>query len=423
MQASSVEESVTSSVGDFVIQLVRNDFTISTISLSPSYTDDITLTVYSNGSASYDWWSNYTDPPGPRLGESRRGVFPTSQISELRDILIDEGFPDLQSRYYDDYYEHWTRGTSQREIRLIDSGGAITSSVFEWNSAYGIIPRSSTTLDNFVWALRVGESQLPNVSAELALLDQGEGIFMADAYIVNAENRTSYSNWSGLPWDVKIVYSNGTTAYPGCPGRILTWGDTIIPANSTIPLNYYFLEQFNFTEFGQGEAVFVSFIPLSYGGSGGNIPFSNFSMMEIRGDVAYLTTDSRSRPLELGPFSVSPMSGTVGTAFAFNASGVDWDGTPIFNGSFRWDWDDDGAWDTDWSNSTTAEHGYSAPGTYVVRLAAENSEGVVRTSMQVVVVSAVPVPNVGPLTATLFTVISMLVVLRLLRGTKPHNDA
>lgn len=55
-------------------------------------------------------------------------------------------------------------------------------------------------------------------------------------------------------------------------------------------------------------------------------------------------------------FTVSPAAGTVITEFGFDA------GTSTTNGEsleFRWDWDNDGVWDTPWSSSAAITHRYS----------------------------------------------------------------
>jgi len=41
----------------------------------------------------------------------------------------------------------------------------------------------------------------------------------------------------------------------------------------------------------------------------------------------------------------------------------------------RWDWEDDGVWDTDWSAVKTASHAYAASGTYTIRLEVRDTSG------------------------------------------------
>ena len=61
-----------------------------------------------------------------------------------------------------------------------------------------------------------------------------------------------------------------------------------------------------------------------------------------------------------------PYSGTVGEDIIFNASdSYDPDGDIV---GYRWDWTNDGVWDTNWSSSPITTHCYFTAGNYTVRL-------------------------------------------------------
>lgn len=66
-------------------------------------------------------------------------------------------------------------------------------------------------------------------------------------------------------------------------------------------------------------------------------------------------------------FRVTPSSGDTDTVFVANASESldlehDWDL------SYRWDWQGDGTWDTDWSSAEAANHRFPQAGDYTIRL-------------------------------------------------------
>ena len=89
--------------------------------------------------------------------------------------------------------------------------------------------------------------------------------------------------------------------------------------------------------------------------------------------------------------TVSPLTGTIATEFAFNASmSVDLEdsGSALL---FRWDWENDGTWDTAWGNTGTASLQFSSPGFYSVRVAARDAAGLDNEA-----VAAVEVTNVYP---------------------------
>lgn len=68
-------------------------------------------------------------------------------------------------------------------------------------------------------------------------------------------------------------------------------------------------------------------------------------------------------------FTVSPARGPVNTVFQFDGSGSsDPDLTSAYALDYRWDWQDDGTYDTSWWQNVTPSHTFTAPGTYTVRL-------------------------------------------------------
>jgi hypothetical protein len=54
-------------------------------------------------------------------------------------------------------------------------------------------------------------------------------------------------------------------------------------------------------------------------------------------------------------FDVTPASGTILTDFSFDAGGSSFAADDY---EYRWDWENDGVWDTDWSTAATATHRY-----------------------------------------------------------------
>jgi len=69
-----------------------------------------------------------------------------------------------------------------------------------------------------------------------------------------------------------------------------------------------------------------------------------------------------------------PYSGVTGETVDFEGSGTDTDGEIT---GYRWDFTNDGVWDTEWTTSTTATHTYnpSADQDYIVKLEVKDNEG------------------------------------------------
>ena len=67
-----------------------------------------------------------------------------------------------------------------------------------------------------------------------------------------------------------------------------------------------------------------------------------------------------------------PYSARTNIAINFDASGsTDLDGSVV---GYRWDWTNDGSWDTDWSGSSTTSHSYSVAGTYTVKVEVKDDD-------------------------------------------------
>ena len=73
-------------------------------------------------------------------------------------------------------------------------------------------------------------------------------------------------------------------------------------------------------------------------------------------------------------FVHSPERARVNEPVSFDASSST-DSDPNAGLEVRWDWEDDGTWDSPWSTMKTAQHAYASAGTYTVRLQARDLAG------------------------------------------------
>lgn len=74
-------------------------------------------------------------------------------------------------------------------------------------------------------------------------------------------------------------------------------------------------------------------------------------------------------------FTVDPSSGDTSTKFNFDASGCSDNEDPLSALQIRWDWENDGNWDTGYSTTKTATHQYSTVGTYTIKMEVKNTGG------------------------------------------------
>jgi len=90
-------------------------------------------------------------------------------------------------------------------------------------------------------------------------------------------------------------------------------------------------------------------------------------------NVTYLTPP-------LAVVTVVPPAGNVSTDFLVDASeSTDLDDPPA-SLEVRWDWEDDGAWDTPWSVAKLATHRYPFPGAFTIRLGVRDTAGLTATA-------------------------------------------
>ncbi len=95
-------------------------------------------------------------------------------------------------------------------------------------------------------------------------------------------------------------------------------------------------------------------------------------------------------------FVVVPVTGDTDTEFIFDASSCyDYeDLTPFLE--VRWDWENDGTWDTSFTTSKTASHQYEAADTHIVRLEVQDTSGLSSSTTKSLIVNMPPEQNTPP---------------------------
>jgi len=89
-----------------------------------------------------------------------------------------------------------------------------------------------------------------------------------------------------------------------------------------------------------------------------------------------------------------PYWATEGTTINFNASGsTDPDGDPL---TYRWDFENDGTWNTEWSSSPTASHTWTDDWTGTVKVEVSDGQSSDNSTAKVTISNAPPTVNAGP---------------------------
>jgi formylglycine-generating enzyme required for sulfatase activity len=93
-------------------------------------------------------------------------------------------------------------------------------------------------------------------------------------------------------------------------------------------------------------------------------------------------------------FSVTPDSGNISTEFTFDASGCTDTEDSTADLLVRWDWDNSGFWDTDFSTKKTATHRYPVTNKWTVAMEVKDTEGAIsKTTREVYVGNTAPVAS------------------------------
>ncbi|MBN1597643.1 MAG: hypothetical protein JW894_05075 [Bacteroidales bacterium] len=91
-------------------------------------------------------------------------------------------------------------------------------------------------------------------------------------------------------------------------------------------------------------------------------------------------------------FYVDPSSGTTATNFRFDASDCSDSQDPVSALQVRWDWENNGSWNTGFSTNKVTYHQYSTPGTYTVRMQVRDSGGLTDETTRSVQVNEINTP-------------------------------
>lgn len=120
-----------------------------------------------------------------------------------------------------------------------------------------------------------------------------------------------------------------------------------------------------------GTAFWSARITLTFGNN-----FIEARATDAAGNTAnFLVNVTLTNEPPTASFTVSPASGHTTTEFSVDASGSS-DPEDLASAlEVRWDWEDDGTWDTAWSTNKNATHTYSSTGTYTIRLEVRDTGG------------------------------------------------
>ncbi len=140
-------------------------------------------------------------------------------------------------------------------------------------------------------------------------------------------------------------------------------------------------------------------------------PDTHIVTLQVRDSEGFIGSASRQVEVTNSPpvatFTSSPLTGDGYTEFTFDASAcTDPDSEPATL-TVRWDWEDDGIWDVDWTDEKTATHIFGSAGSYTVDFEIRDPLGLTaQTTSDFVISNSSPIaafsvtPGEGDITTT-----------------------
>lgn len=103
--------------------------------------------------------------------------------------------------------------------------------------------------------------------------------------------------------------------------------------------------------------------------------------------TVYIDDPGSNNNTPTASFVVSPLFGSTSTTFNFDANGCTDDEDATTALQVRWDWENDGNWDTNYSATKTSTHQYQTEGSKTIKLEVKDLGGLTNTTIKQVSVS------------------------------------
>ena len=337
---------------------VPEEFTLSysyqllNLTRDPIY--DCFLEVSSNGSATANVTTYFSGSEFPQGGTATLGE---DMVEYLRDALEEDDVCGLAETYNDAGWLVYTRGYRTEVLDMSASCGDLTVT-FLGNAMIGIMPHTTVAIGKLIEStLTPGlESLAVDVDVEASL--DPDGIVTISAAVVNDATRNiSLGSACEEIWPALIVKSNGCSI-------VDLYGNILPMCIYTIgPGETFEFETKTWNASGLAAGNYIVMVDLGWSQIG-------MAILEVTEDLGHDNQPPRIR------VSVEEKEGSEGT-YVFDAS-ASCDAEDIVTDlRVRWDWYDDGVWDTDWSYDKVAEHTFRNISGYSYAVEVMDTDGAV----------------------------------------------
>jgi hypothetical protein len=174
------------------------------------YSKETHLDIYSNGTALYRYVSYR---PTYNSTKNMSSQLPAVLVSELRDMLLHEGFSMLNRSLYED--SGWllaeVNHTERVDIEALRDANTV---VFSGHSIMGVIPNSYALLNNIMRLVQGRFSDMPDVALDIVVSEPQDGgsVATVTAHLSNyGSTMLTDSGLCNISWPLFIVSANGST--------------------------------------------------------------------------------------------------------------------------------------------------------------------------------------------------------------------
>ncbi len=201
------------------------------------------------------------------------------------------------------------------------------------------------------------------------------------ASALNSYNYMKGMRWDGNAWLNPITREETVLFAPGDPASGIGWLDSH-PADRRFMIN---LGPFTFAP-GDSQDVWIAVIAAQ-----GNDRLESIRKLKAYAETAQFVYArdfdfANTPPVSL--FSYSPATGGTPYSLRFNPSSTEDAEDEKSALQVRWDWNDDGIWDTNFAPIDTISHAFAFPGMYPVTMQAKDPDGLISVERQYVRVGA-----------------------------------
>jgi hypothetical protein len=376
---------------------VPDEFTLTysyeMLNLDGLHLQDCVFEVSSNGSAMVNATTYFN--PGvldPEFVHESAVTLGDDLVMYLVDALEADDAWGLTGTYSDAFWVGKARDSRTETLTLEDDSGAHRLE-FVGRAMYGVMPHTTVALGKLMKATYTpGFDSLAQEVQVDASIDQHGMVTVSAAAVNGASDDLTLAGVCEESWPAYIVRYNGCTVaelvdsgYPTC----------IIPI---APGETYGFETKGWNATGSAAGRYVVMAELS-------MFYTGFAVIDIEYDLGHVNGPP------VGVYLSVEEKDAAEDTYVFDLSrSCDFEDSPT-DLMVRWDWYDDGIWDTEWSHDKVAEHTFENISGYSVAFEIIDTEGAVSAGSASQTTSSETVISFSPASAAIGVGIVLAVVL------------